>query len=182
MGNGENKEISMSDSGVSISGFSNNTLGQKTITVNYGGKTATFNVEIIKAALAGIEISNEPTYTTYIEGQNFNSEGMKVIAKYDNGTSKEITNYEVIDGNNLTVGKTSVTISYTKEDVTKIDTQGITVNKLQGSISNIQDLSKTYDGQKVSNPTYTKVGDGTVSFTWYKIQEQNERILRKSRR
>ena len=35
------------------------------------------------------------------------------------------------------------------------------------TISDIQDLSKTYDGTAVSKPTYTYVGDGEVTVTWY---------------
>lgn len=82
--------------------------------------------------LTKIAVTKTPTKTTYIEGQNFNPEGMKVTATYNDGTTKEVTNYTVTDGNNLTTGKTSVTISYTENGVTKTTTQGITVTeKLQ---------------------------------------------------
>ena len=50
-------------------------------------------------------------------------------ANDSDGSSKEVTNYTVTDGNNLTVGKTSVTISYTENGVTKTVTQSITVKE-----------------------------------------------------
>ena len=52
---------------------------------------------------------------------------MVVKATYNDGSSKEITGYTVTDGEKLTAGKTSVTISYTEGEVTKTTTQSITV-------------------------------------------------------
>ncbi|MGN1310222.1 MAG: bacterial Ig-like domain-containing protein [Clostridia bacterium] len=74
-----------------------------------------------------IAITIAPNKTTYIEGQNFDTTGMIVTATYNDGSTKEVTNYTVTDGTNLTAGKTSVTISYTEDGVTKTTTQEITV-------------------------------------------------------
>ena len=62
--------------------------------------------------LQGIEITTPPTKTSYEVGENFDKTGMVVKAKYSDGTSKEITDYIIKDGTNLTEGKTSVTIEY----------------------------------------------------------------------
>ena len=89
--------------------------------------------QIIKAlnvtefALESIEITTAPTKTTYMEGKNFETDGMVVTAKYTDGTSEVITGYTVEDGTALTAGKTSVTISYTEGGVTKTTTQRVTV-------------------------------------------------------
>ena len=56
---------------------------------------------------------------------------MKVTATYNNGTTKEVTNYTITDGNNLTIGKTSVTVSYTEDGITKTTTVQITVTAKQ---------------------------------------------------
>ena len=73
--------------------------------------------------LEDIEITNPPTKIKYTEGENFNKTGMKVIAKYDNNTSQEITNYKVEGGEGLTVSTTSVIISYTENKITKTKEQ-----------------------------------------------------------
>ena len=39
--------------------------------------------------------------------------------------------------------------------------------KIAALISDIQNIDKTYDTEKVANPTYTTNSDGTVSFAWY---------------
>lgn len=97
-----------------------------------GGKTSgtyytvAYNVDV---ELQKIEITTLPTKQSYSEGDNFDKAGMVVTATYNDGTTKEVTNYEITDGNNLTAGKTSVTISYTENGVTKEVAQGITVNE-----------------------------------------------------
>ena len=40
--------------------------------------------------MTGLEIEIPPMYRTYVEGQNFNTAGMKVVAKYGDGTTKEV--------------------------------------------------------------------------------------------
>lgn len=84
--------------------------------------------------LVGIEVSNPPTKTTYMVGENFETTGMVVNAKYSDGSSKIITNYTVTDGNNLQEGKTSVNISYTEGEISKTTTQNITVVKLMNIV------------------------------------------------
>lgn len=77
--------------------------------------------------LTDISITQAPTKTEYKEGENFDLAGMKVIAVYSDGSSKEITTYTVTDGENLTLGKTTITISYTERNITKTVGQSITV-------------------------------------------------------
>ena len=66
--------------------------------------------------LQDIKITNPPNRTTYIVGENFKSDGMKVVEKYHNGDEIEIQDYQVIDGENLTIDRTFVTISYSKNN------------------------------------------------------------------
>lgn len=90
-------------------------------TVNYTAAPAT-------KTLKGISVTTAPNKTIYTAGDNFDSTGMVVTAEYNNGDTAEVTSYTVTDGNNLTEGKTSVTISYTENGETKTCTQDITVN------------------------------------------------------
>ena len=78
-----------------------------------------------------ISIASNPNKITYVEGEKFDSTGLKVFANYSDGTSKEITNYTIIDGDNLKLGQTSVTISYSEGNITKTTTIAITVEEKQ---------------------------------------------------
>lgn len=76
-----------------------------------------------------IEILTPPNNTIYVEGENFDKTGMKIVALYNNNQQKEIIDYEIEDGNNLISGKNLVTISYTENEITKTVTQTINVIK-----------------------------------------------------
>lgn len=79
--------------------------------------------------LTEIYIENGPAKTEYKEGENFDKTGMRVMARYSDNSTKEITNYTIVDGNNLTADKTSVTIQYTEDGLTRSVTQPITVTE-----------------------------------------------------
>ena len=76
-------------------------------------------------------ISLSGTYpTTFTEKDEFSHEGMTVTAHYD-GTedTEDVTNYATFSGYDMnTTGNQTVTVSYTKSNVTKTTTYNITVN------------------------------------------------------
>ena len=131
--NDKNVEYKIDSTKYTITPNQSLTYGTKNVTINYTHnnvtKSTTQPITVKKIELENISITSEPSNKTYIEGQNFDKTGMKVIANYNNRTSKEVTNYTITDGNNLTVGKTTITVSYTENDVTKTTTQAITVVK-----------------------------------------------------
>ena len=133
---GTSKEVT----NYSISDGNNLAIGKTTVTVSYTEngvtKTTTQAITVSQKVLSSIRVSTSPSKTTYIEGQDFDATGMKVTATYNNGSTKEITNYTITDGNNLTTDKTSVTISYIENEITKTTTQTITVS--QKTLSNIK--------------------------------------------
>ncbi len=97
--------------------------------------------------LKNILITIPPSKTKYIEGQDFDKNGMVVKAFYNDGTSYEITDYNITDGENLTVGQTTVTISYENKTVT----QNITVeeNSVTGIfIANPPNKTEYVEGEK----------------------------------
>ena len=114
--------------------------GEKDLGIDYDGtdkystKLTTVPVVVSEAAtptekvLDSIEVSKAPTKTIYTEGDNFDPEGMEIKAKYSDNTEAVVTGYNVTDGNNLTTGKSDVTISYTENGVVKTVKQPITVN------------------------------------------------------
>ena len=68
---------------VTSSGFSSTTAGEKTVTVTYSGKTATFTVTVNAAVVktvAGISVTTVPTKTTYSIGDTINYIDMVITA------------------------------------------------------------------------------------------------------
>lgn len=79
--------------------------------------------------LKEIKIINPPTKTTYYVGETFDATGMEVGAYYTDNTGNGINNYTVIDGENLQLDQTTVTISYTEGEITKTTSQAIIVQE-----------------------------------------------------
>lgn len=72
----------------------------------------------VEEQLSEIVISTMPKKTTYYIGDSISIQGITVKAYYNNGTSKIVNNL-FIDGETLTVGKQTVTLSYTEAGITK---------------------------------------------------------------
>ena len=93
-----------------ISGY-DSTPGTKTITVSYGNFTTSFTVEVIQKNVTGIEIVTKPDNMVYFEHESLDRTGMIVVAYYDDGTSKILSDYSVSCGTSV-LGKKTVTIAY----------------------------------------------------------------------
>ena len=107
------------------------TAGKTTVTISYTEdgvtKTTTQAITVAAKAVTGISVSTVPAKTDYVAGQNFDSTDMVIEAAYNDGSTAVVNGWTVTDGTNLTTGKTTVTISYTENGVTKTTTQAITV-------------------------------------------------------
>lgn len=69
------------------------------------------SINIQTKTLTGIEIIAEPIKKEYIEGEELNTKGLKVNAKYSNGESEQITDYEIL-GYDSTQGTKTITVKY----------------------------------------------------------------------
>ena len=134
------------------------TTDSNIITISYteDGETRTCTQVVnVKNELVRIEIVTPPTKTAYEKGEVFNSSGMIVKASYENGASKNVTNYTYSPIDSLTtVGNNTITISYTENGITKTCTQVIIVNP------SIADILQDFD--------YINNGDGTYALTSWK--------------
>jgi hypothetical protein len=99
--------------GYTTSGFSSTTAGQKTVTVTYEGKTATFTVTVLAAnvTLTDIEVTTEPTKNVYNIGETLDTAGMVVTASYSDGTEAAVTGYTTSGFSSTTAGDNSVTVT-----------------------------------------------------------------------
>ena len=77
--------------------------------------------EVIDDSLKNIEIVTPPNKTSYFEGENFDKTGMVVKANYNSETKPSVildnSSYNIVNGTNLKVGQTSVTITYEDKSV-----------------------------------------------------------------
>ena len=143
------------------------TEGQTSVTISYtSGETVTTTqaITVVAKVPTGITVKKAPAKTAYVAGENFDPTGMVVEAAYNDGTTAEITGYEVINGNALTAGQTSVTISYTVGSTTVTTTQAITVKAKYTPVY--------YGGGSVSYVLFTGTWNNPVTNgTW--IQNAN---------
>lgn len=103
-----------------------NTTLNESLHGNVSLKAFTKN-EAAPAELEKIEIRTAPNKVNYIEGESFSKEGMEVVATYSDLSKKIISDYEILNGDNLYTGQTSVTVSYTENGITKTVEQEIIV-------------------------------------------------------
>jgi GH43 family beta-xylosidase len=103
--------------GYSLSGFDSTTAGTKTVTVSYEGKTATFQVTVrekqaTEKTLVSISVT-APTKTEYLVGDTLTPEGITVMAKYSDDSSKTISEgYSLSGFDSTTAGLKIVTVTY----------------------------------------------------------------------
>ncbi len=119
------------ESGYTVSGFSSNTVGDKTITVKYKDLTATYKITVIEPALVSIRIASRPAKDIYFIGEKLNTAGIKVIAKYEDGSEKDVTKNIVIENDILSEGKNIITVVYSERNHIKKATFEVLVTKVQ---------------------------------------------------
>ncbi len=87
--------------------------GTQTITVSYGGKTCTFDVNVKPNDLVKIEVKTNPTKTEYFVGETLNTTGLVLLATYNNGTTRDITSDYTCTPTKLdTAGEQTIKVSY----------------------------------------------------------------------
>jgi hypothetical protein len=96
--------------GYEISGFDSGSVGEKTITVTYKTHTATFKVTVYD--LSGIRITSFPSKIYYKIGELFDPSGLTVAEVRQDGTEKEITDYDISGFDSSTAGPKTITVSY----------------------------------------------------------------------
>ena len=159
------------------------TAGVQTVTVNYGGKTATFTVNVQDVTLSGIAIASNPTKTSYYVGDTLDTTGLKLTATYNNGTTQTITSGFTCTPTALsTAGAQTVTVNYGGKTATftvnvelpVLPFVTLTFDPTDGVLDLADTPEKTvYPGEaygRLPEPT----ADGMVFLGWY--TESGKRI------
>ena len=100
-------------SGFAISGFDSTTVGEKVLTVSWGGQTTTITVTVIEPSITGISVVSQPAKTTYYVGDTLDTTGLTLLVTYSNGSSEIITNGFTCSPTELnTAGTQTVTVTF----------------------------------------------------------------------
>jgi hypothetical protein len=83
------RSIRGSARGVNISGYDKDTAGVQTVTADYYGKTAVFNVMV--AALTGIRITRPPAKESYFSGEPLDLTGLEVTGTWQGAGEAPVT-------------------------------------------------------------------------------------------
>lgn len=92
-------------------------IGEKTVTVKYGGKTQEYTIEVVEntATLTGITVDTADAQTEYYCGKAFKSTGVKVQATFDDGYEMFVTSDKVKftkPSDMVEPGEKTVTVAY----------------------------------------------------------------------
>lgn len=88
------------------------TLEDTAMVIRKGEFTINVAITVSTAKLIGIEIATAPNKIAYKYGETFDPTGMVVNGKYEDGTSKAITDYTIDKTGALTLDDTVITISF----------------------------------------------------------------------
>ena len=134
------------------------TKGLTEVSLAYGGKKVKVTGLTVKASpLDYITIDKAATKLSYVEGQKFNVDGMKVTAHYANGTSKDVTDSITWDpAGKLTAGITSVEISYTEEGVQTTANQTISVS--EKAVDSLEIVSQPDNKTYIEGDSFDRTG------------------------
>ena len=131
-----------------------NTLGSKTVTVIYGGKTTSFDITVVDKTIVSIEILTTPDQVIYKEGLGINVVGGKIKVNYDNGTSeeKDMTSAMVSGYNAYLLGKQTLTVTYEGK------TTSFEVSVIEKSIDRIEITNAPTTTQYIEGQSFDKTG------------------------
>lgn len=88
-----------------------NKVGTQTIIFAAGGATVSFDVNVVYQSIKMLTIESLPDKTSYIEGQTIDTTGLVVKAEYEDGTSENVTEYE-LEYDKTLIGEQNVTVKF----------------------------------------------------------------------
>lgn len=133
------------------------TDGTTAVTIQYteGGitKTASQAVTVIHR-LESINVTTNPSVTTYEYQETLNTAGMVVTAAYSDGSTAAVSGWNCSPTALNTVGTQAITVTYTEREYTRTTTFNVTVERQTISAVPSQSGTLTYTGSALS-PNWT---------------------------
>ena len=165
-----------------ITGYDKNKIGDQKVTVNYGGKAATFKVRV-NNYVTGIEIAKKPTKNQYIEGERIDLTGLVVNAVMADKTKIDVTDkITTIPSAEVLYKTETVYVSYTTTNTIDKTSKTfecefpVTVNKAFSKIVINQEKNTGYAHEEFIYGTISSgEGEETIKIANLKYQIKDER-------
>lgn len=114
---------------ICMGGSSYMCTGKYAFTISNDNADTPIAPPVVTKTLSSISIDTLPTKTKYNIGENLDTTGMVVKAKYSDGTSAVITNYDVYGFDSSKSGTSTVRVSYSEGGYTKIAAFSVVINE-----------------------------------------------------
>lgn len=172
--------------GYELSGFDSTTAGEKTITVTYMAKTASFKVSVEAVVLTGIEIAAEPTKKTYYAGDAFDATGLQVKAVFNNGKKEDLAAdaYALSGFDTNVAGAQTITVTYQEKTatfaVTVIGKDGIAVTapkKVRYAVGEEFDATGLVVAQRFADGTQVPLAEGAYQLDGFDSETVGEKTI-----
>ncbi|WP_167958173.1 bacterial Ig-like domain-containing protein [Anaerosporobacter faecicola] len=172
--------LDISDSRVmEFTGYDKTKVGIQDVTVTYRGCSTTFQVTVTDfstgARLSGIQIIEQPNKVSYEAGESLDTNGLVVVATYDDGSQTEITDLSLLSFTGFNSGVNGfqlVTITYEGKTATFF----VEVSGNQTASSDAGESSPVTPGV-ITNQDETGTTDHSVVPATMKTQISNGMLL-----
>ena len=164
-GDAKFEEVDMTNSAVKVTGFSNSSTGTKTLTVQYEGKTATFNVNIIEKSVTSISIASRPTKTTYIQNtESLDLSGGSIKVNYNDNSYQSVnmtdSRVSVTGFNNTSIGTKTLNVAFGGKTTT------FNVNIIEKSVTSISIASRPTKTTYIQNTESLDLSGGSIKVNY----------------
>ena len=129
--------------------------GSQEITVTYGGKTASFTVEVQTLVVTSVKLKSAPKKTLYYTGDFIDTTGLELTVAYNNGKSKTVKDgFETKPNKVEKNGKQTINVSYGGKTVPfEVNVEDSPVSAV--SIKTRPDKKTFYTGQEIDTTGLT---------------------------
>jgi len=115
----QNSTVTKAVTGYTCSPTTLSTSGTQTITVTYGGKTATFTVSVTDASVSALSVKTKPTTLTFYRGDTLVTTGLVLTATMTDGKTQDVSTGFTTSPTTLTSnGTQTVTVTYGNKSTT----------------------------------------------------------------
>ena len=130
-----------------LSGADISQVGEQTVTVTFEGYTATFIITVLPVEMESLELTTLPKKTEYLEGEELDTTGLTLTARYNNGDERVITYGYTVTGYSPEPGTHTVTVEYSTKTATfEVKVKAKSVVSLE--ITQMPDKTEYFEGEE----------------------------------
>lgn len=125
----------------------------------------TISLTVLHNDVSSIDITTQPTKTSYTYGESFDKTGLVVTAHYLDGTTQNVTDYVTFEGE-IVPSNTTIVVKYTRDNVTVSNNITISVSHAMIDISALGWTGETFEyNGTAQGPTFSSTLPAGVALT-----------------